>query len=249
MDINRAGIVLAGESNTGPTRSHNEDNFLIFTPSGGAAALAVIADGIGGHGKGETASSICCTELFRAARTLDSAAWDETFLRAALDAANARIFARNFAERRVRPMGCTVVAAVFFADRMIVANAGDSRLYEYDPDNSVPLRQHTIDHRPPCAEGRRRSTRNEFSNFVSKSLGTHKRVEPEIKVLPRPPRARYLLCSDGLYSVLPDSMFAGMLGSDISVRGVTGKLMCDALLSGTRDNVTLICAGPPDEER
>ena len=71
MALNRADVVLAGESNTGLARSHNEDNFLIFVPPEGAAALAVIADGIGGHGRGETASAICCAELYRAAAHTD----------------------------------------------------------------------------------------------------------------------------------------------------------------------------------
>ena len=246
MENNRANIILTGESNTGLSRSHNEDNFLICVPPGGTAALAVIADGIGGHGKGETASAICCEEVYRTAERIDSAQWDEAFLRTALNAANARIFDRNFAELRARPMGCTVVAAVFFADRIIVASAGDSRLYEYDPDNPVPLRQFTVDHRPPAREGRH--IRNELSNFVSRSVGTHQYVELDVNTHVRPPRARYLLCSDGLYSVLPDSMFAGMLGSELPVRNVTGKLICDALLAGTHDNLTVICAGPADKE-
>ena len=242
MGSNRANIELAGESNTGLSRSHNEDNFLVYTPPEGAAALAAIADGIGGHGRGETASALCCAELYRAAAATDSSGWDEKFLRTALLAANTRIFDRNLAELRTRPMGCTVVAAVFFADRLIVASAGDSRLYEYDPENPVPLRQYTVDHRPAVREGRR--NRDEMSNFVSRSLGTHKYVDLDVKTYPRPARARYLLCSDGLYSVLPDSMFSGLLGSETAIRGVTGKLICDALLAGSHDNITAICAGP-----
>ena len=245
MGSNRANIVIAGESNTGLTRSHNEDNFLVYTPEGGCAALAVIADGIGGHGKGETASAICCAELYRAAAATDSAGWDEKFLLNALSAANTRIFDRNFSELRSRPMGCTVVAAIFFADRLIVASAGDSRLYEYDAANPVPLRQYTVDHRPQTRREFRR--KNDLCNFVSKSVGTHKHVDMDIKTYIRPANARYLLCSDGLYSVMPDSMFSGLLGSGMTVREVTGKLVCDALLAGSRDNITVICAGPENK--
>ena len=246
MGSSRANIAIAGESNTGLTRSHNEDNFIVCTPVGGDAALAVIADGIGGHGKGETASAICCAELYHAATAIDSAKWDERFLRNALNAANRRIFDRNLSELRARPMGCTVVAAVFFADRLVVASAGDSRLYEYDADNPIPLRQYTVDHRPQSRREYRR--RNEFSNFVSRSVGTHKHLDLDIKTYARPTRARYLLCSDGLYSVMPDSMFSGLLGSSMTPREVTGKLICDALLAGSRDNITVICAGPANKE-
>ena len=246
MGSNRANIVIAGESNTGLTRSHNEDNFLVYTPEGGSAALAVIADGIGGHGKGETASAICCAELYRAAAATDSAGWDEKFLLNALNAANTRIFDRNLSELRSRPMGCTVVAAIFFADRLIVASAGDSRLYEYDAENPVPLRQYTVDHRPPNVRDYRR--KNELSNYISRSVGTHKYVELDIKTYARPANARYLLCSDGLYSVVPDLMFSGLLSSGMTAREITGKLVRDALLGGSRDNITAICAVPENKE-
>ena len=241
MNNNRANITLAGESNTGLTRSHNEDNFLVYAPPGGEAVLAAVADGIGGHGKGENASYICCRELFAAAGRTESSRWDEKFLFDTLNEANRKIFERNFAERRTKPMGCTVVAAIFFRDRIIFANAGDSRLYEYDPDGAAHFSQLSVDHRPRRREGI--GLKDEFSNFVCRSLGPQFQVEFELQTRPRPPQARYLLCSDGLYSQLPDSQLAGVLGSDMSIRAMTGKLMCDALLAGTRDNITLICAG------
>ena len=247
MDNNRAGIIVAGESNVGLTRSHNEDNFLIYAPPGGEAVLAAVADGIGGHGKGENASYICCRELFAAARNSRSDQWDENFLLNALNSANRKIFDRNFSEKREKPMGCTVVAAIFTRDKVIFANAGDSRLYEYDPLNSLPLRQLSVDHRPGRLEGKNYGLKDELSNFVCRSLGTQHKVEFELQNRPRPAGARYLLCSDGLYSDLPDAVFAGALGSSMSMRAITGKLMCEALLAGARDNITVICAGPRQE--
>ena len=56
MSINKARLEIAGESNIGLTRRHNEDNFLIYAPPGGEGVMAVVADGIGGHSRGEIAS-------------------------------------------------------------------------------------------------------------------------------------------------------------------------------------------------
>ena len=248
MEYNHAQLAIAGESNVGLTRSHNEDNFLICTPPGGAAVLALIADGIGGHAQGEIASYICCREVFKAAMATDSANWDEKFLRDALQNANARIFNRNFSELRSRPMGCTVAAAIFHRDHFIIANAGDSRIYEYNHNDAPALNQLTEDHRPAAREGHHSRKRRESYNLISRSLGTQRQVMLDVKSFPRAPEARFLLCSDGLYSGVPDSVFAGLLGSDLPVRTVTGKLMREALLSDSHDNISIICAGPQEME-
>ncbi len=246
MDKNRANITVAGESNIGLSRTHNEDNFLVYAPPGGDAVLAAVTDGIGGHGKGENASYICCRELFSAASRIAGSSWDEKFLLDTLNTANRKIFERNLAERRKKPMGCTVVAAIFFRDRVIFANAGDSRFYECNPLNSPPLQKLSVDHRPGEKEGI--VLKDEYSNLVCRSLGPQFQVEFELQTLPRIPGARYLLCSDGLYSKLSAAEISDTLCSDMSVRAMTGKLMCDALLSGTRDNITLICAATQETE-
>ena len=131
MNINFAQLEIAGESNIGPVRHHNEDSFLICSPPGGAAVLAVIADGIGGHSRGEVASNICCREMAAAARRIPSDRWDAEFLKNTLLHANTLIFDFNYRNRRLKPMGCTVAAAVFFKDKVICASAGDSRIYEF----------------------------------------------------------------------------------------------------------------------
>ncbi len=244
MNKNRADISIAGESNIGLNRSRNEDNFLIYAPPGGDAVLAAVADGIGGHGKGEKASYICCRELLSAASQRDCSAWDAEFLHDVLQKANRKIFDRNIQEKRSKPMGCTVVAAIFFRDKVIFANAGDSRLYEYDPEKPLPLHQRSVDHRPQMLEG----LKEKFNNVVCRALGTEIQVALELQTLCRTPRMRYLLCSDGLYSRLKNAEISRALGSEASIREITGKLMCDALLSGVRDNVTLICAGPEEAE-
>lgn len=249
MELNHANIAIAGESNTGLNRSHNEDNFLICCPPGGAAVLALIADGIGGHAQGEIASYICCREVFKAAKQTDPTDWDAGFLRQALLNGNRRIFDRNLSELRERPMGCTVAAAVFHRDHFIVANAGDSRVYEYIAGAETPLNQLSVDHRPQIREGRRSRKKREHLGLITRSLGTCLDLELELNTFDRDPRARFLLCSDGLYSGMPESVLAGLLGSELPVRQVTGKLMREALLSGSHDNISIICAGPQEVEQ
>ena len=146
-------------------------------------------------------------------------------------------------------MGCTVAAAIFHRDCVVIANAGDSRIYEYNPGTIQPLRQLSVDHRPPRREGRHRRRRDAAHNIITRAMGTQMLLELELQTLPRPEKAKYLLCSDGLYSGVPESVFSGLLGSDRPMRSVTGTLMREALLSGARDNISIICAGPEEPEQ
>ena len=56
-------VIAAGESSAGVKRSKNEDSFALVNMSGAANLLAIVADGVGGHTKGEIASYICCRDL------------------------------------------------------------------------------------------------------------------------------------------------------------------------------------------
>ena len=249
MSINKARLEIAGESHTGPVRHHNEDSFLIYSPPGGEAVLAVIADGIGGHSRGEQASYLCCRELLIAAKKTPCSEWDREFLCRALNGANEKIFNFNFRSRRVRPMGCTVVAAIFTFDKLIFASAGDSRIYEYNRNCQPAFRQLSKDHRPEGFDALYNMGAFRHTSLVSRSLGTAKELQLDSEELPRSPESKYLLCSDGLYNHLPEQVLSGTLGEDISMRKISGKLLRSALLAGEKDNISVICAATaPDGE-
>ena len=249
MNINFAQLEIAGESNIGTVRHHNEDNFLIFAPPGGQAVLAAVADGIGGHSRGEVASHICCRELLRAARNTDSARWDEDFLLDSLRCANERIFNFNYSGKRIKPMGCTVAAAIFFSDRVIIASAGDSRIYEYlRRTGGKSLRQLTEDHRPEGYLDWLKDERFRHVSLISRALGTGKYLELDHHQFPRHPEAKYMLCSDGLYNRQNNRLIAGVLSDESSMRSKCSTLLRGALLSGERDNITVICAGTAKKE-
>ncbi|MEI3002331.1 MAG: protein phosphatase 2C domain-containing protein [Victivallis sp.] len=139
---NRAGVIMAGESNLGLHRKRNEDNFCCYAPPGRKCALAVVADGVGGHANGAVASLICCRDLAEAFRRMaepeenlpDAAA---VFLRDKIRKINRKVFSRNYFEQVVRPMSSTIVAAVFMPEAVLLASAGDSRMYEFHPADGL----------------------------------------------------------------------------------------------------------------
>lgn len=249
MNINFARLTIAGESNTGPIRHHNEDNILIYAPPGGSAVLAAVADGIGGHSRGEIASRICCRELLRKAMKCDCAAWDGDFLNRSLQQINREMFDFNFRSFRLRPMGCTVAAAVFTADKVTFASAGDSRIYEFCRNGEgQPLHQLTTDHRPEGYAELLSTGKIRHLSLVSRSLGTAKHLEVDIREKSRPANAVYMLCSDGLYNRLPSQVISGILGSPLAPRKMVGILVREAMLAGEKDNISVICAAPAGKE-
>lgn len=249
MNINFAKLEIAGESNIGPVRRNNEDNFLIYAPPGGHAVLAAVADGIGGHSRGEVASAICCNELLKAAYRTDSRSWGKDFLQDALLKANKNIFDLNYQGKRIKPMGCTVAAAVFFRDRVIISHAGDSRFYEYtdDADGKV-LHQLTEDHRPEGLKTLVNAERFRNVSLISRSVGTGKFLELDTCEIPRRQESKYLICSDGLYNSQSSQFLCEVLGADSTMRQKVSFLVRNALLAGEKDNITVICAGSANEE-
>ena len=97
--MNPCRMSLSGETNRGRVRPGNEDNFCIAGEPDAPARLAVVADGLGGHGGGAQASFVCCRSLLQSWRErcarIEGPRAAERFLRHALTAANAAVYAFN----------------------------------------------------------------------------------------------------------------------------------------------------------
>ena len=256
MSINSARLEIAGESNIGPVRHHNEDSFLIYTPSGGEAVLAVIADGIGGHSRGEVASYICCRELANAflknVKNLTDAEKAKKFLSEELEKINSSVYQRNRANRGLkRPMGTTVNAVVFLEDSLVMANAGDSRLYQLLPEKDE-LKQLSTDHSFKAAvaavPGKERFKGME--NVIYRAVGLHRNFEIELKDFPLVHGARYFVCTDGMYRYLPENTLLNTLRNADLPRNALDVFMRTALVGGGKDNITgiaVFAGGGKDE--
>ncbi len=254
---NRAGIAIAGESNSGLVRKHNEDSFCVICRPDRDAVLAVVADGVGGHCHGEIASLICCRDLARgfldaSAGNPDSPYAADKFLRDSMREINRKIFQRNYCEQQARPMASTLIAVIFFRDTLVMGAAGDSRLYELDAGRR--LRQLSVDHTLSAEYireyGRDLSGRNvAYGGMIARAVGPRSELELEVRHFPRGSGSRYLLCSDGVYRCVPAERMAEELGKAATPRAAVDGLMRAALLGGGRDNITAVVAFPEREER
>lgn len=248
-------LEMASLTHPGRVRAHNEDS-LSCEPSCG---LAVLADGMGGYNAGEVASGITVSVLTtevrnslqapgRPVRPDDKNDQGEDIatdlLRNNIQKANASIFHAAQSQPQYSGMGTTVVAALFYDNRVAVAHVGDSRLYRLRGDEfegltrDHSLLQEQIDSGMITKEDARLS-RNR--NLVTRAVGIDSDVSTEVHVHDVEVGDIYLLCSDGLNDMVDDEQIAGTLRalrSNISL-AVT-QLVKMANDNGGRDNISVV---------
>jgi protein phosphatase len=242
-------LYVAGETHVGLIREVNEDSFCYIAYPEDLNALAVVADGIGGHQSGDVASAICCEHFISAWKRSDAGNFSAdfkagNFMKKTLIEANTLIYDENCRRQIPQPMGTTAVAAFFTPQSVVAAHSGDSRLYIL---RNKLLQRLTEDHSYVAELVRRKIiTENEaaghpFSHIISRSLGPTSEVEPEVNIFPRLPADRFALCSDGLTTHLSEKRIEEIMVVSRTPREALDMFMKETLISGGEDNVTVIC--------
>jgi protein phosphatase len=247
-------IEVAGETNVGMKRTHNEDNFSITEESG----LYIVADGMGGHASGEIASKMAVDAMreFFAATAGDpertwpykmdrSKGYEENRLITGIKLANLRIYESAQRDPRQRGMGTTIVALFAVEDSIYVAHVGDSRVYRL---RDGTLEQLTEDHSLLNDYIKmKRLTAEEIANFphknvIVRALGMKDTVKVDTRF--EQPRAgdMYLLCSDGLSGPVVDEEILSICGINGDLKSAAAKLIERANTNGGPDNITVVLA-------
>jgi len=247
-------VEVAGETNVGMKRTHNEDNFSIVEESG----LYIVADGMGGHASGEIASKMAVDSMreFFALTANDpertwpykmdrSKGYEENRLVTGIKLANLRIFESAQNDARQRGMGTTIVALFAVEDGVYLAHVGDSRVYRLRDDR---LEQLTEDHSLLNDYIKmKRLTPEEIANFphknvIVRALGMKDTVKVDTRL--EQPRAGdiYLLCSDGLSGPVSDSDMHDVLAGTRDLKTAASRLISRANQNGGPDNVTVVLA-------
>lgn len=247
-------IEVAGETNVGMKRQHNEDNFSILEDAG----LYIVADGMGGHASGEVASKMAVDSLreFFAATAQDpertwpykmdrSKGYEENRLITGIKLANLRIYESAQRDPRQRGMGTTIVTMFAVEDGVYVAHVGDSRVYRV---RDGKLEQMTEDHSLLNDYIKmKRLTAEEIANFphknvIVRALGMKDTVKVDTRY--EQPRAgdTYLLCSDGLSGPVSDPEMLEIVTATPDLKGAAAKLIERANQNGGPDNITVVLA-------
>ena len=250
-----AKILLAGDTVCGLVRKRNEDNFCFVTRPGDNASLVMVADGVGGQQKGDVASYVCCRMLLDAWRSRNyrelSIQGAEAFLQNAIDAVNERLWHGNRFIGQGDAMGTTLVCAVVFENHIVVAHAGDSRLYMITPGKELSLltRDHSVQRLIEEKKIGQSVLRNgiQAGNSIFQAVGTCRSLDLEIQTFERPGSARYLWCSDGLYRYVSEEYMKMCMAECPTARTALDQLFRAAILAGAPDNIAAVCGFPIDE--
>jgi protein phosphatase len=239
-------------TDTGRVREHNEDT-IGTDPD---IALYVLADGMGGYNAGEVASGIAVktiVNLVREAYQVQELAGVDRdtglmrpsiILRDAILRANKIIHQTSKTQPQCEGMGTTVVAALFYDNKVITAHVGDSRLYRLRGDRFEQLTmdhsllQELVDRGFYSAEEAARSTNK---NYVTRALGVEPTVEVEMREHPVQRGDYYVMCSDGLSDMVEDEDIHLTISTfNDNLETISRQLVQLSNEHGGRDNISVI---------
>ncbi len=239
-------IVVGAATDIGNARDRNQDlefhGPLSTGATGGSEAyLMAVADGMGGHSRGDVASRMAIDTLVEHMQTLDDPDVS-VILRRAFRAANQDIYSQGVANGTDQLMGTTLVAALIVDDELTIANVGDSRAYLL---RAGSLTQVTEDHSLVAEQVKmgvlsETEARNSgHKNIVTRALGQQERVTIDIYELTLLPKDRLLLTSDGIHDYLDLDEMRQII-SDVDPEEGSRALISHALANGSTDNLTAL---------
>ena len=212
-------ISSCGLTDTGTTRRHNEDCFAIDEEM----SLYVVADGMGGHAHGEVASKISVESIcqFFAEDGAESRFSPDdrllphsNALKAAVGVAQQRVLEAIEGDQSLDGMGTTVVGLCIRDDVGAVAHVGDSRMYCLrSGELELLTRDHTWVNEQVMAGNlsEEQARYHPMRNVVTRALGGEETVVVDVTEVPIEVGDLFLLCSDGLTSMLRDSEIHALL--------------------------------------
>lgn len=241
-----------GQTHVGRQRQHNEDAFLVEDE----AKLFLVADGMGGHAAGEIASRIAVDSIneFIVHTKEDDGTWPHAYdehykrstnrLMAALRMANTRVLEAMRKDARLRGMGTTVVACMADEGTMSVAHVGDSRAYLI---RGGEISRITNDHSWVFEQVQAgmltesEAEKHPLRNVITRALGGALQVTPDASEVESKPGDVFLLCSDGLTGMVPESDILRLVaGSKGDLEKACQELIDEANERGGLDNVTAV---------
>ena len=246
-----------GKTDIGVKRKNNQDSFAIVERN--EYTLAVVCDGVGGARGGniasETAVRTFCGEIKAAFSRRSPEEYGEQaiedLLRQAVSDANTEVYRKAAEDSDLEGMGTTLVAALLCKAGNFAVNVGDSRLYLQDGEGLRQLTkdntfvQYLLDRGVITPE---EAQVHPNRNIILRALGGNEEVETDLYRIPE--FQRLLLCSDGLYNMLPPEELQCVMDGAYSgkrrppgYRARVNELIRRANLNGGPDNITAILLG------
>lgn len=223
----------------GAVRSANEDAILCRDQQ----QFWLVADGMGGHRRGDLASQTLVQHL-ATAEIPNNLADAVDALEDGLLAANAAVLNIARTQFTGATMGTTFVAAIIRGNLGFVTWAGDSRLYRVRQGELSAL---TRDHsrvQELADQGRLTEELQKISaNVITRALGVDELLPADMSLFTARAGDTFLLCSDGVYNALDQQAMLRSLSGE-NERQASQELLAAALINGARDNVSAVVLRP-----
>jgi serine/threonine protein phosphatase PrpC len=245
--------VGSGQS-IGRQRDHNEDClFTLSNAIGGETGfdpfgLFIVADGMGGHQSGEVASSTAIRILatiilkqFQASLvdpSTSTADMVQDLMRSAIDEAQKAV------KQAAPGSGTTLTAAIVHGQQVTIGHVGDSRAYFINPTGkgAALTRDHSLVKRMEELGqiSSEEAATHPQKNVLYRALGQGDVLEADIFTVVLPQDEYLLLCSDGLWNVLPNNDLFRLVLSSTDLPSTCQRLVAAANEAGGPDNISVI---------
>ncbi len=231
-------------TDTGRVREHNEDSVTILKNMSGEYLL-VVADGMGGHRKGEVASALTVTHLgkrFTESASVGTKIDAVNWLSDNINEINKEILDYGEKNENSKGLGTTVVAAIVTKEFLIFASLGDSSGYVMKNNKLHRVtKPHTLVNLLVDAGNltEEQAKNHPKKNVLMKALGAAEKVDPDIFDVDNESDAIFL-CSDGVTSLLNDEQIEKvLLENNLTVEEKVIKLIKKCNARGGTDNISI----------
>jgi serine/threonine protein phosphatase PrpC len=233
------------KTDKGVMRSNNEDSYFVIP----GRKVYMVADGVGGSNSGETASRMTVTGIAGYIENnpldgVDSFRKSRTYFTSCINRVNYDLVQKANADEELQGMATTIVLTYFIKNKMIVMNIGDSRAYLFRKGR---LRQITEDHtyvnslvKAGVITENEAETQN-HQNYITRAVGADIKIKPDFFQVVVKPDDMILLCSDGLYGMVPEEEISEIMSSGEKMGEICTSLVNRANANGGADNITVVC--------
>jgi len=238
-------------SHIGKVRKNNEDYCKgeIIDTDFGTIGIFALADGMGGHNKGEVASELAVENIikFLKENLLQSndikIDYIDDIIKQAYHSVNKIIYEKSITSLEFEGMGTTLITAITYKNNLYVANVGDSRCYLL---NEGGLKKITIDHSVVEELVKANIITEEEAkthprrNHITRAIGTDEMVIVDIFKLETNKDNKILLASDGLTGFVDDNIIENIILKDEDAKDLAQELINTANDISGRDNISVV---------
>lgn len=240
-------MIYGSSTDKGLIRSNNEDAYQIYSNNQDYPVVMILADGMGGHRKGELASSIAVEYSFDRINSsiLDRKTVDEIvdLLVDITEKANVKVYLGALDDSENNGMGTTLTIAAIFDNTLIVSHVGDCRVYLLRKNSLMRITvDHTLVQELVDSENitPSQAMKHPKRHVLTRALGIPEYMTSDCYTVALEKGDKILLCSDGLHGFVQETTIKSVLKKERNPAVAAHKLVDYANSSGGEDNVTVI---------